>query len=91
MLVERSEITELTDSPVEPGNFTTPEFLDVNQVRQYFGLKQSFLYRLLAENKIRAVLIRRRSKTRGRRLFDVASIRAFLNAQVDKPGNAPDQ
>ncbi len=73
----------LTDSPIEPSRFLTPEFLDVDQVRIYFGLKQSLLYRLLAEGKIRAVSIRQRGKTRGRRLFDVASIRAFLNANVD--------
>jgi hypothetical protein len=76
----------LTDSPVEPGRFLAPEFLDVDQVRIYFGIKQSLLYRLLAENKIRAVSIRQRGKSRGRRLFDVASIRSFLNSQVDKDG-----
>jgi Helix-turn-helix domain len=86
MPVELSDNTNnLTDSPIEPGRFLTPEFLDVDQVRIYFGIKQSLLYRLLAENKIRAVSIR---KTRGRRLFDVASIRAFLNASVDKEGDA---
>jgi hypothetical protein len=87
--VKFSEVNnQLTDSPIEPGRFVTPEFLDVQGVRGYFGLKQSFLYRLLAENKIRAVCIRQRGKARGRRLFDVASIRSFLNSQVDKQGNA---
>jgi Helix-turn-helix domain len=87
MPVELTTINnQLTDSPVEPGRFLAPEFLDVDQVRIYFGIKQSLLYRLLAENKIRAVSIRQRGKTRGRRLFDVASIRAFLNSQVDKDG-----
>jgi hypothetical protein len=87
MPVQLGEINnQLTDSPVEPGRFLAPEFLDVDQVRIYFGIKQSLLYRLLAENKIRAVSIRQRGKTRGRRLFDVASIRSFLNSQVDKDG-----
>jgi hypothetical protein len=90
MPVKLTEVNnnQLTDSPIEPGRFVTPEFLDVDQVRAYFGLKQSFLYRLLAENKIRAVCIRQRGKVRGRRLFDVESIRSFLNAQVDKQGDA---
>jgi hypothetical protein len=57
-------------------------------VRGFFGLKQSHTYRLLAEGQIRAVSIRQRGKTRGRRLFDVESIRQFLNANVDKPGGA---
>lgn len=87
MPVELGEVNnQLTDSPVEPGRFLAPQFLDVDQVRIYFGIKQSLLYRLLAENKIRAVSIRQRGKTRGRRLFDVASIRSFLNSQVDKDG-----
>jgi hypothetical protein len=80
MPVQLAEISQLS----EPGSAAImPEFLDVDQVRIYFGIKQSLLYRLLAERKIRAVSIRQRGKTRGRRLFDVASIRAFLNAQVD--------
>jgi NDP-sugar pyrophosphorylase family protein len=88
MPVEFSNPNQLTSAPVEAGQFVaTPEFLDVDQVRTYFGLKQSLLYRLLAEGKIRAVSIRQRGKTRGRRLFDVASIRRFLNANVDvEPG-----
>jgi hypothetical protein len=89
MSVHLSETQEQrTALPIEPAAFLTPEFLDVNGCRIYFGLKQSLLYRLLAENKIRAVSVRKRGKTRGRRLFDVASIRAFLNSQVDKQGNA---
>jgi hypothetical protein len=85
---DSGQFKQLTEPPVEPGRFLTPEFLDIDGVRDFFGLKQSFLYRLLAENKIRAVSIRQRGKTRGRRLFDVASIRAFLNAAVDKEGDA---
>jgi hypothetical protein len=77
---------EFTEAPVEPGRFSSPEFLDIDGVRGYFGLKQSLTYRLLAEDKIRAVSIRQRGKTRGRRLFDVQSIRQFLNSQVDKEG-----
>jgi Helix-turn-helix domain len=90
MSVQLGDTTNnLTNSPVEPGRFLTPEFLDVDQVRIYFGIKQSLLYRLLSEGKIRAVSIRQRGKTRGRRLFDVASIRAFLNSNVDvDPGVA---
>jgi hypothetical protein len=88
MPVELRNTNDLTWAPVSPGSFSTPEFLDVDQVRGYFGLKQSLLYRLLAEDKIRAVSIRQRGKTRGRRLFDVDSIRRYLNSQVDKEGAA---
>src|SRR6478736_5485988 len=78
--------TRVTDAPVESGLFLSPEFLDIDGVRGFFGLKQSHTYRLLAEGQIRAVSIRQRGKARGRRLFDVESIRQFLNANVDKPG-----
>jgi hypothetical protein len=91
MPVELSNTNDLTISPVEAGRFLTPEFLDVDQVRLYFGLKQSLLYRLLAEGKIRGVSIRQRGKTRGRRLFDVESIRRYLNSQVDKEGQSNDR
>jgi hypothetical protein len=77
---------EFTDAPIEPGRFSSPEFVDIDGAYYYFGLKQSLTYRLLAEDKIRAVSIRQRGKTRGRRLFDVESIRRFLNSQVDKEG-----
>jgi hypothetical protein len=77
---------ELTTEPIQAGRFVGPEFADTDGVEAQFCLKKSLLYRLLAENKIRAVSIRQKGKTRGRRLFDVASIRAFLNSQVDKDG-----
>lgn len=79
---------EFTDRPLEPGRFSFPEFVDIDGAFHYFGLKQSLTYRLLAEDKIRAVSIRQRGKTRGRRLFDADSIRRFLNSQVDKQGGA---
>jgi hypothetical protein len=88
MPVKLGNTIDLTISPVGAGQFLTPEFGDVDQVRVYFGLKQSLLYRLLAENKIRGVSIRQRGKTRGRRLFDIDSIRRYLNSQVDKEGAA---
>lgn len=34
----------------------------------------------MAENKIRGVSLRRPGQLRGKRLFDVASVRAYLNS-----------
>lgn len=62
---------------------TAPEFANVEGVYRQFGLRQSILYRLLAEGKIRAVSIRQPGRSRGKRLFDCNSIRAFLNQNVD--------
>ena len=83
-LANLSKHQELTDSPIQVGRFTAPEFLDAEGVEGYFGLKRSVLYRLLAENRVRAVSIRQHGRTRGKRLFDVSAIRDFLNSNVDK-------
>jgi hypothetical protein len=55
-----------------------------------FGLSRAHLYSLVAEGKIRSVCLRREGATRGRRLFDCASIRAFLakNAVKMEEGGA---
>ena len=64
-----------------------PEFLDATGVYELFGIRKSLLWRLLAERRIRAVSIRKKGNTRGKRLFDAASIRAFLDANVDVEPN----
>lgn len=55
-----------------------PEFADHRTARQLFGLSRSYLYNLANERKIRSVSIRKPGAIKGRRLFDCASIRAFL-------------
>ena len=79
--------TEFTLAPVEAASVSVPEFLDSAGVYQCFRIRKSLLWRLLAERKIRAVSIRQRGKTRGKRLFDAESIRAFLQANVDVEPN----
>jgi hypothetical protein len=59
-----------------------PEFADHKGVKALFGLSRAHAYALVAEGKIRSVCIRRPGAARGRRLFDCASIRAFLNANI---------
>lgn len=56
----------------------TPEFADHRTARALFGLSRSYLYNLATERKIRSVSIRKPGALKGRRLFDCASIRAFL-------------
>ena len=70
-------------APVEAPVSSLPEFLDSKGVYQQFGIRQSLLWRLLAERKIKAVSIRKRGSVRGKRLFEADSIRAFLKANVD--------
>jgi hypothetical protein len=60
-----------------------PEFGDHKGVRAQFGLSRAHAYALVAEGKIRSVCLRRPGATRGRRLFDLNSIREFLNKHVE--------
>jgi hypothetical protein len=64
-----------------------PEFGDSKVVKKMFGLSRAHCYRLSAEGKIRSASLRERGKTRGRRLWFLPSIRAFLIANME--GGAP--
>jgi hypothetical protein len=59
-----------------------PEFVDCPGLQARFGIKRSLAYALLADGAIRGVSLRRRGQVRGKRLFDVASVRAFLASQM---------
>jgi hypothetical protein len=60
-----------------------PEFVDCQGLQAGWGIKRSLAYQLLAEGKIKGVSLRRRGQCRGKRLFSVDSIRAFLRAQME--------
>ena len=68
---------------------TQPEFADHKGVRAMFGLSRAHAYVLASEGKIRSVCIRRPGATRGRRLFDLGSIRRFPDANVEAGESAP--
>ena len=76
------QITTQTEEAIS----VRPEFCDGKQLRQLFGLTRSHAYLLAAEGKIRSVSIRKPGAFRGKRLFDCASVRAFLSKHTD---NAP--
>jgi len=59
-----------------------PEFVDVDGLWRGFGIKRSLGYQLLADGLIRGVSLRRRNAVRGKRLFSVDSVRAYLNSQM---------
>ena len=60
-----------------------PEFLDAVGVRARFGIKRSLLYELQNGGQIQSVSLRRRGRSRGKRLFSVGSIRAYLREQME--------
>jgi hypothetical protein len=60
-----------------------PEFVDCKGLEAGWGIKRSLAYSLLADGLIRGVSLRRRGQLRGKRLFDVASVRAYLASQME--------
>jgi len=63
---------------VASGQWHDAEFTDLDGLRERFGIKRSLAYKLLTEGVIRGVSLRRRGSLRGKRLFDVESVREFL-------------
>jgi hypothetical protein len=60
-----------------------PEFVDCRGLESLFGIRRSLAYQLLADGVIRGVSLRRLGQVRGKRLFAVDSVRAFLNGQME--------
>jgi hypothetical protein len=60
-----------------------PEFVDCKGLEAGWGIKRSLAYQLLADGKIQGVSLRRRNQIRGKRLFKVDSVRAFLRSQME--------
>jgi hypothetical protein len=56
------------------------EFTDTDGLRSMFGIKRSLAYKLLGSGDIRGVSLRRKGRMRGKRLFDVASVREYLQS-----------
>jgi hypothetical protein len=79
---QRSETTP----PVAASPATDVEFCDSPGAFQRFNLRRSHLYQLHKDGLIQGVSLRRRGAARGRRLWSIDSIRAYLNSQMDKGG-----
>ena len=75
----------LIGGATRPPRHIDPEFVDCEGLEAGWGIKRSLAYQLLADGKIRGVSLRRRGRSRGKRLFSVDSIRAFLREQMEVP------
>jgi hypothetical protein len=64
-----------------------PEWLDALGVHARYSIRRSLLYELDKDGLIESVSLRRRGRSRGKRLFSVDSIRSFLEKQM-KVANA---
>jgi hypothetical protein len=73
----------LIGGAVTPPQHIDPEFVDCRGLEAGWGIKRSLAYQLLQDRKIRGVSLRRRNQVRGKRLFSVDSVRAFLRSQMD--------
>ena len=80
---------DLTTAPVQasPAN-NDAEFCDSPGAFARFGLKRSLLYELHAEGLIDGCALRRKGKQRGKRLWSIQSIRAYLASQMQTGGQA---
>jgi hypothetical protein len=69
-----------TVAPVRAGDFTgvQPEFGRWQDLQRQFGIKRGTAYNLLADGKIKGVLLRVRGAKAGVRLFDLASVRDYI-------------
>lgn len=59
-----------------------PEFGRVKQVEQLFGVKRGILYRWINDNKVKSVCIRESGNIQGVRLIHLASVRNYINSQM---------
>jgi hypothetical protein len=60
-----------------------PEFADARTARNLFSLPRCTLYNLNDAGKIKSVSLRQPGALRGKRLFDCASIRSYLAAEME--------
>ena len=75
--------TLTTTSPIIAEGRLEPEFAGHAKIRDLFDLSRTHLHRLSTTGKIRSVCLRERGKLRGRRLYDVESIRVLLLANME--------
>jgi hypothetical protein len=80
--------TSVTTKPVTASPASDAEFCDSPGAFQRFNLRRSHLYQLEKDGLIKGVSLRRRGAARGRRLWSIDSIRAYLNSQMDNGGGA---
>lgn len=73
-----------TVAPVAASLVNDAELVDAPGLQRLFSIKRSLAYSLLADGLVKGVSLRRRGQLRGKRLFDVASVRAYLASQMEE-------
>jgi hypothetical protein len=70
-------------SPSEVSVSAATEYTDFRGVLELFGLRRSTAYHLDNEGLIKSVSLAEHGERRGKRLFHVPSIRAYLNSKLE--------
>ena len=76
----------LTIAEIKPASIgeIKPEFGTSDDVRKFFGIKKGTLYNLHKCGKVRGKVLRVTGEFKGVRLWDMGSVRAFINSQSDE-------
>jgi hypothetical protein len=82
MPIESETTTTPLSEAAARASHIDPEFVDCKGLEAGWGIKRSLAYQLLNDGKIKSVSLRRRGAIRGKRLFSVDSVRAFLRSQA---------
>jgi hypothetical protein len=80
--------TAMTTDPinVSPNPSTSPvrgEWGRWRDLERLFGIKRGTAYNLMAEGKIKGVVLRRKGNLHGCRLFHLESVRQYLNSLLE--------
>jgi hypothetical protein len=61
-----------------------PEFVDAKGLRVLFGISRSHGYFLAGAGLVKTVSLRRPGTTRGKRLWECESVRAYLRSNMEE-------
>ena len=70
-------------APIQASSAIDAEFCDSPGAKTRFGLGRSYMYSLEKARLIRGVSLRKPGQLKGKKLWDVASIRRYLAAQME--------
>src|SRR5271170_6947323 len=70
--------TETINLQLNPSAPVLPEFGRWRDVERHFGIKRGTLYNLMADGKVKSVVLRRKGNVHGCRLFHLESVRQLL-------------
>jgi len=77
----------MTTDPISlasPNNAATlPEFGRWRDVERLFGIKRGTLYNLMAEGKVKSVILRHKGNVHGCRLIHLASVSQYINGLME--------